>query len=155
MRTLVILFSLLLTQQFSFAQETVRFYTSANDASIVGRWDVAFVENSSKVSKDLFYETRNRNVDPLGNSNIAVWTFGSDGTFELISLQDYGASTETGTFFLSEDGESVTRTVSYPNQLKDASKAKVKRFTTKIKVISKDVLVIRTKKGMLYMRRTK
>ena len=133
---------------FGFAQEDVNVATQ-----IVGEWDVVLESPSKKFSQEDLDYTKKRDKESSGNSNIAVYTFGKDGKFKVLSIKDYSQSDEKGTYAVNEDGDGFTRSVQYPNHLKEKKRTKVQSIKSDVLYIDDSFLVLRSGRSTYYLRR--
>lgn len=149
MKSLFLILFLFFVQQLSIAQPE-----NVSVSSIEGRWDVLFDEQCSTISEDLLKRAESERVRPLDNHNIAIYNFGPNGEFSLGSIQDYAAGDEEGTFSLSKDGKSIYREVLMPNWFTAHERTHLQKKKSKILYLKGDILVLKTKKDVLYMKRT-
>lgn len=147
---LILLLSTL--KHLSTAQETTPSLVS-ND--LVGRWDVIYQDESVNGLLDEFVSaTEEAEVQAGGNHNIGIFTFEQESTFRFISIQDYSASDEEGTFDLMDNGSEIVMLSKKPNAFKAKDRKKLKNRTREVLYFNEDVLVLKSKKDILYLKRT-
>lgn len=122
--------------------------------AIAGRWDVIYDVNEASLSEELLNKTKETRVTKGGNHNIAVLHFDKDGTFRMMSIQDYGAGDEQGLFELKRQGKLLTFHVLMPNSLDREKRYHVQKKKSSVLVSEEDVMVIQFKKHVFYLKRT-
>ena len=139
------------TMHLSFAQDSIK--VELND--LVGRWDVIYEdEESNGFLGELLEGTKEAEVAEGDNHNNAIVTFEDNGSFRLMSINDYSSTDEEGTFEVGKDGKSIIRLTKEPNAFEERDQEKMKKRKSKILYHEKDILVIKTDRGIMYMKRT-
>ena len=121
---------------------------------MIGRWDAIHADDQKELSDDLVKATEKAEVGENTNHNILTMNFGKKGDFSLNSLRDYAQANEDGTFTVSEDGETLVRKTKTPNSFRISDHDKVKNRKAKILYLEGDVLVLKIKKEIIYLKRT-
>ena len=147
MKLFLSLLTVFMFSQISLAQNDVQ-------NQLIGRWDAIYTENGKSSSDVLIQKTKEASVESKGNHNILVINFGKDGGFDLMSIRDYSQATEEGTFEVSEDGSKITRNTKMPSSLKEKFRTSSKKRKAKILYLEGDVLVLKIKKEVIYLKRT-
>lgn len=75
-------------------------------------------EDKGTFSEELLLELKKDEIYPQGDHNRCRYQFKTDGTFRLLSINDYGQNDERGTFKLSEDEAIIEREITKPNSYK-------------------------------------
>ena len=141
------LLTVLILSQTSIAQNEVQ-------SEIVGRWDAIYAMNDKSLSDKLVKETKRTRVASNSNHNILVVKFKMDGKFDLASIRDYSQADEEGTFKVDKDGKSLVRITKKPNSLKAGLRKRLKSRKARILYLEGDVLVLKVKGEILYLKRT-
>ncbi len=115
-------------------------------------WEVFHVSKGSSLSQDILESFRNNQPVPYSKHNYSRYYFHEDGSFRLMSIGDYGLSSEEGTYIFSDDGSTIDRTITYPNAWRKKRKDKSKIIKSKLLYIADDLLVINTKNRLIYLR---
>lgn len=147
MKLFLSLLTVLMFSQISVAQNDVQ-------NQLVGRWDAIHVIKGKSLSESLIKATKESKVESGGNHNELVIHFTKTGGFKIMSIRDYSQGDEKGTFEVSEDGKTIVRNTETPNDFKEKNRTGSKNRKAKILYLEGDVLVLKIKKEVIYLKRT-
>lgn len=150
MKFALLILSVVTLNQLTFAQDSTK--VELND--LVGSWDVIYEDEESNGLLDSYIEgTHEAEVAEWDNHNNAIVKFEDSGSFHLMSINDFSAKDEEGTFEVSEDGCGFVRMTKRPNDFKKSDREKIKKRKSKVLYFKDDVLVVRCERGIMYMKK--
>ena len=150
MKFILLILSVVTLSSGAFAQDSLK--VELND--LVGSWDVIVEDESSNRLVDGYISrTREAEVAEWNNHNNAILKFEDNGTFHLMSINDYSAKDEEGKFEVSKDGSGFVRMTKRPNDFKKSDREKIKKRKSKVLYFDGEVLVLKSERGISYMKK--
>ncbi|WP_196889361.1 hypothetical protein [Aureivirga sp. CE67] len=140
-----------LSLQFAFSQEEI----SENNIpqELIGKWEVIILEKGAKLSEETLEELDNEKVVPRGDHQRSLYIFGKDGKFRLISINDYGQTSEEGTFQYLGEKNVIKRNVKRANKWGPKKLKNFKIKKSKILYLKDRKLVLKTKRKVIYLKK--